>query len=226
MPHVPFLIGSDDHAPFNHPGRLEFYAELKRMYPKAPFVHLGDLFDFHAMSRHQTEVDADSPEEEYKKATEFVKGLTKIWPKGTLILGNHDLIPQRQMASIGLTPTILKASHDLYGLPKSWRIEPLFYVLPGINVLCEHGIGSGGKYGCFSTAVAKRCSFVQGHTHSEAMFKYATNYKDTIFGMNVGCGCDDAALAMRYAKYNTRKGVLAAGVVHSSSQAELIMMVE
>ena len=221
----PTIIGSDDHAPFNVPERLDFYAWVQKKHPGSSFVHAGDLFDFHAMSRHDTEIDADNPDEEYRKAIEFVKGLTKIFPKGTLVLGNHDLIPQRQMVSIGLTPRILKDPRELYGLPKTWEVKPLFHVIPGMNVLVEHGVGSGGKYGCVNTATSKRCSFVQGHTHSNAMIKYMTNYKDTIFAMNVGCGCDDAALAMRYAKYDTSKGVLACGVVASQSEAYLIPMV-
>lgn len=220
----PVIIGSDDHAPFNHEGRLEFYASLKRMNPKASFVHAGDLFDFHAMSRHQTEVDADNPEVEYRRALEFVKGLVKVFPSGVLVLGNHDQIPQRQMTSIGLTPMLLKESRELYGLPKTWRVEPLYYVIKPWNVLVEHGVGSSGKLGCATTALAKRCSYVQGHTHAQACVKYMTNYADTIFGMNVGCGCNEGALAMRYAKHNVHKGVLGAGVVFGPDSAHFVTM--
>ena len=220
----PTIIGSDDHAPFHHEGRLEFYAKMKREYKGADFVHAGDLFDFHAMSRHQTEVDADSPEVEYDKALSFVKDLVKIFPKGTLVLGNHDLIPQRQMKTLGLTTRLLKNCNELYGLPKGWKVESLYHVLP-CGVLVEHGIQSGGLYGCFRTALKKRSSFVQGHAHSQAMYKPTANHVSTIFGLNVGCGCNDGALAMRYGKYNTEKGVLGCGVVHSAEQAELRLMV-
>ena len=220
----PTIIGSDDHAPFQHEARLDFYATVKRRYPKADFVHAGDLFDFHAMSRHQTEVDACSPEEEYEEARSFVKALTKIFPKGNIVLGNHDMIPQRQLASLGMPSVLLKNPNELYGLPKGWNVHPLYYVIEEKNTLVEHGIGSGGMYGCFRTALKKRGSFVQGHTHAHAMVKYAANHASTIFGMNVGCGCDDKALAMRYGKYHPDKGVLACGVVHSEKQAELILM--
>lgn len=224
MKYKPIIIGSDDHAPFHHAGRLDFYAKLKKENRGSRFVHAGDLIDFHAMSRHQTEIDAPNAEIEYVNALTFVKGLVKIFPKGDLVLGNHDMIPQRQMKSMGLTTNLLKNLNELYGLPKGWNIHLRYYVIPEFNVLVEHGIKSGGMYGCFRTAQKKRCSFVQGHTHAHAMVKYGTNYKDTIFGMNVGCGCDDSALAMRYSEYSVDKGVLACGIVNSSSNAHVIPM--
>lgn len=220
----PVIIGSDDHAPFHHEARLEFYASVKRANKGASFVHAGDLIDFHAMSRHPTEIDAPNAEEEYTEALKFTKDLAKIFPKGNLVLGNHDLIPQRQMKSLGLTDRLLKNLNDIYGLPKGWNIHLRYYVLPESGVLVEHGIKSGGMYGCFRTAQKKRCSFVQGHTHAHAMVKYGTNHSDTIFGMNVGCGCSDGALAMRYSEYSTDKGVLACGLVCASDEAYVIPM--
>jgi hypothetical protein len=180
--------------------------------------------DFHSMSRHVTETDALSPQSEYEQAKKWVKKLTTVFPEGELILGNHDFIPQRQMKEINLDPALLRPYNELYGLPEGWNVNPLYYVIPEWDVLCEHGINSAGKFGAINTAVQKRCSYVQGHTHASAGVMYTSNYKSTIFGLNTGWLGDEHSLAVRYAKYSIKKGVLGCGVVWGSEQAEFVPM--
>ena len=100
----------------------------------------------------------------------------------------------------------------------------MYYVVKEWNVLVEHGVGSAGKMGCLNTAILKRCSYVQGHTHSNAAVMYSSNYNSTIFGMNVGWLGDEGSLAVRYAKYAVKKGVLGCGVIYSGEHAEFIPM--
>ena len=221
----PVLIIPDLHAPYHHPQAIEFLKWVHKEFGcQERVVCSGDIMDFHAQSRHVSEVDAWNPKKEYQKAIAFTEELCEVFPKGDLVCGNHDLVPQRQMKEIGLLPSMLKESHDLYGMGEDWNIHPLFHVIDpeGWNVLVEHGIGSGGKYGCANTAKEKRCSYVQGHTHSAAAVIYSSNYNSTIFGMNVGCLVDHESLAMRYGKYGTRKGVLGCGLVYSGQSAEFI----
>ena len=222
----PVLIMPDIHAPYHHPDAIEFLKWAYQSRGCGSVVNVGDLFDFHAMSRHVTEIDAPNAEKEYDRALEFVAELTDVFPEGDLVLGNHDLIPQRQMKDIGLSTRILKSHNELYGLPKGWTVHPHYYVIKpdSWNVLVEHGIGSAGKYGCANTAKEKRCSYVQGHVHSAVAVIYSTNHENTIFGMNAGCLVDSGSLAMRYGKYGVKKGVLACGVVYSGSHAEVITM--
>ena len=223
----PVLIIPDLHAPYNHSQAIPF---LKWVYEvrgcRKRVVGTGDIMDFHSMSRHVHETDASSPTLEYRKALEFTAEFCEAFPEGDLVLGNHDLIPQRQMKEIGLPSSLLVSHNSLYGMSDGWKIHPLYHVIDpdGWDVLVEHGIGSGGKYGCANTAKEKRCSYVQGHTHSAAAVIYSTNHESTIFGMNVGCLVDSDSLAMRYGKYGTRKGVLGCGVVYSGSHAEFVPM--
>lgn len=221
----PILILPDLHAPYHHPDALEFLAWVHETRGCADrVVSVGDLYDFHSMSRHISETDAMNAEKEYAKAMEFVSDLTDLFPEGDLVLGNHDLIPQRQMKELGLISTLLKESNEMYGLPEGWSIHPHYHVIEPFDVLVEHGMGSSGKYGCSNTAINKRCSYVQGHTHSAAAVIYHQNHNSLIFGMNVGCLVDSSSLAMRYGKYGTRKGVLGCGVVYSGEHAEFIPM--
>ena len=223
----PICIHPDVHAPYNHPDAIEFFRWVQDWRGcQERVVNVGDLADFHSMSRFNSETDALNATVEYERFLEFADEYSKAFPVGDMVLGNHDTIPQRQMKELGLLTSILKVDNELYGLPDTWNIHPLYHVIDpdGWNILVEHGIGSSGKYGCANTAKEKRCSYVQGHTHSAAAVIYSTNHESTIFGMNVGCCVDSSSLAMRYGKYGTRKGVLACGVVYGGSHAEVITM--
>lgn len=219
----PILVIPDTHIPYHHPQMIPFLKWVQKKWGcRKRVIHVGDLLDFHSMSRHTNEPDCMSPEEEYQRSIEFVAEFGEHFPEGDLVVGNHDAIPQRQMKDIGLAPSMLKTMNDLYGLPSGWDVHPLYHVIPEWNVLVEHGIGSAGKMGCLNTAIVKRCSYVQGHTHSNAAVMFSSNYNSTIFGMNVGWLGDEGSLAVRYARYATKKGVLGCGVIHSSEYAEFI----
>jgi hypothetical protein len=128
------------------------------------------------------------------------------------------------MVEAGLAVDMLKTPNDLYNMPEGWNIHPLYHVIDpdGWDVLVEHGIGSGGRYGCANTSKEKGCSYVQGHTHSSAAVIYKETYRDVTFGMNVGCLVDSSSFAFKYAKHTVRKGTLGCGVVYSGSHAEFI----
>lgn len=221
----PILVVPDTHIPYNHPDMIPFLKWVQKTKGcRRRVVHVGDLMDFHSMSRHTTEQDSPSPEDEYNRAKEIVEEFAEEFPEGDLVLGNHDCIPQRQMKEVGLAPSMLKDYRELYGLPKGWDIHPLYHLIDEWNVLVEHGVGSAGKMGCLNTAILKRCSYIQGHTHSNAAVMFSSNYNSTIFGMNVGWLGSEGSLAVRYAKYHVKKGVLGCGVVYSSEYAEFIPM--
>ena len=57
---------------------------------------------------------------------------------------------------------------------------------------------------------------VIGHTHSSAGVHYTANERDTIFGMNVGCGIDVKRYAFAYGKDFPRKPIISCGVVSST----------
>ncbi len=218
----PVLVFSDTHAPYQHVKALEFLQDTYSAHGCGSVVCAGDFFDHHAMSRFVSETDSPSPEVEYQKALEWSDSVNKAFPTGVLVEGNHDAIPSRQIKLLGLAPGILKEKNELYGLSAGWKIEPLYHTIFNGAVLIEHGIGSGGMYGAINTAIAKRSSFCQGHTHSYAMVAYRSNYRDTIFGMNCGCLFDADSLAARYGQYAKWKGVLGCGIVYAPNHAEFI----
>ena len=218
----PVLVFSDTHAPYHHKDALDFLEDTYKKWGCGSIVCAGDIFDFHSQSRFNTECDAYNPRQEYSLALEFTADLCKRFSKGVLVPGNHDTIPHRQMASIGLDPMLLKSDGEFFGFSNGWKVAPLYHTIFDGKVLVEHGLGSAGMYGAIRTAEAKRTSFVQGHIHSHAMVKYLMNYQDKIFGMNVGWLGDEASLAARYGRHNKYKGVLGCGVVVGPEEAYFI----
>ena len=212
-------VFSDTHFPFVHPNYLKFLVDTFIYYKVTDIICTGDLVDNHAISRHQTEVDAMGGVSEYTLAKKYVKQYIKTFPKLKLCLGNHDRIPQRQGATLGLHTGFMKSFEESWNLPKGWKISDQFIFN---NVLYDH-YGSG-KDGAINRALVERTSTVTGHTHSWANIKYTANNRSLIFGMNVGCGIDVVAYAFAYGKQARYKPNLACGIVISDCEAYLIPM--
>ena len=212
-------VFSDTHFPFVHDNFLEFLTDTFIKYGVTDIVCCGDIVDNHAISRHQTETVAMGGLTEYQLATDYIKQYVKAFPKLKLTLGNHDLIPQRQAATLGLGGNFIKSFSDIWQLPKEWDIDETFVIN---NVLYNHY--SSGKDGAINRALNERMSTVTGHTHSWANIKYSANERDIIFGMNVGCGIDNEAYAFAYGKNARYKPNLACGIVVSSSEAYVVPM--
>lgn len=221
----PYLIIPDTHAPYNHKDAIKFLKEVYNKYKcNDTVIHIGDIFDFHAISHYSKELDAPTAKDEYAKALQFSKELCRTFPKGVLILGNHDCRVKSQLKEIGVPTEMVKDYKDLLGLSKGWKVEPLCHIIKEFDVLCEHGNNSTGAIGALSTAIFKRTSFVQGHAHSAAGVLYSANHKSLIFGLNVGCLVDNTSIGMAYGEYMKKKGVLGCGLVFSGNHAEFIPM--
>jgi len=216
------VIG-DIHLPFELEGYLPFIIKNFIKHKVTDIVFIGDLIDNHAISRHINSTSAMSPVQEYELALEKVKKWTTTFPKAKLCIGNHDSIPSRQLAELGIPPLFLKDYKSLWNLPKEWEIDVEF-VIDDVNYF--HGLGSMSKDGALNTAIFNRISTVQGHSHSYLGCKYLANKRDTVFGMNVGCGIDVESYAMEYGKNYIKKPTLGCGVVYSSVEAYAIPFIE
>lgn len=214
------VIG-DTHIPFEHPRYLDFVYDTFRKNKVTKVVHIGDLSDNHAISRHQTETCALSPEEEYEVTKERIQRWVEAFPDVTMMKGNHDNIPARQLATLGIPECYLKSYNDLWGLPDTWEIVEEAVIS---NVWYFHGVGSTGKTPAFNRALNNRMSTVQGHAHSAFGCMYHANQKDIVFGLDVGCGIDNDKYAFRYGKPFPKKPILGCGIVYNDTQAVAIPM--
>ena len=134
----------------------------------------------------------------------------EAFPVAYVCLGNHDQLPYRKAFTAGLPKSWLKNFGDLIQAPKEWIFAERHIIN---DVIYEHGIGSNGDMAAVNRAKENRMSTVMGHGHSFAGVRYLSSTKDTIFGMNVGCGINEESYAAAYGRFQSRRPVISCGVV-------------
>jgi predicted phosphodiesterase len=217
----PIGVFGDPHIPFDHPNYLQFVIDTFKHYRVGRVVCVGDLVDHHALSRFLSETCAKGSYDELDMAIERVQAYTKAFPKVNMCLGNHDEIPYRQAATVGIGRRYMKSFHEILELPKTWILDEEFIIN---NVLFKHGINCTGKDGALNTAINERMSTVIGHSHSHGGCKYSANKRNLIFGMNVGCGINVTAYAFAYGKNSKFRPTLGCGIVFNESNAIFVPM--
>jgi predicted phosphodiesterase len=208
------IIG-DTHLPYEHEGYLEFCQSIFEQYDVDTVVHIGDMFDNHALSFHDSEPVLQGVTGEYEDARERAKAWYEAFPEATLIQGNHDRIPARQLRKMGMEPSIfLRPIEDLFGMPKGWDVQDSIEI---DNVLYHHGETAGGVNGFRLDCQARMRCTVTGHNHSNAGISATATDQELVWGMAVGCGVDHAHMAFAYGKHFKNKPILACGVVIDGS---------
>jgi predicted phosphodiesterase len=219
--HKPIGVFGDVHIPFDHPNYLQFVKDTFDKFGVSEVICLGDLVDHHAISRHQSETCAKGAYDELDEAIQRVAEYTKVFPNVRMCRGNHDDIPERQAATIGIGSRYLKEFSALFELPETWIIKNAFIV---DGVLYKHGLNCLGKDGAINTAILERMSTVIGHSHAFGGVKYSANNRNIIFGLNAGCGIDIDAYAFAYGKHAKYRPTLGCGIVFNNSYATFIPM--
>lgn len=217
------LVIGDTHFPGQHDRYLSFILETANRFSIDRFIHIGDLVDFHYISRHPVEPDAVNPIQELGAAKEEVSKWVYHIPDLVICQGNHDMIPYRQAKTLGIPDVFLKGLPELLDTPDTWKWQPRW--IYGKTVF-EHGIGSNGMYGAKHTANKYRTNYVQGHTHSYAGVWWLDSPFDSIFGMQVGCGIDTTKYHARYGREIFKHDVaLGCGVILDADTAAIPLYV-
>jgi len=216
------LVIADSHLPFEEKGYLEFCLKIQRENNCGTVVHIGDLVDNHAISYHESDPNLSSAKDEMDKVDSVLKDWFKAFPKLTLTKGNHDILVDRKGKTSGLPERCFRPFREIWQLPKGWK--DCFEVVID-NVLYKHGTGNSGKLAHLNLAIANRMSTVMGHSHSFAGIAYSASPKDCIFGMNVGSGVDNSALAFAYGKDLKNKPIVSCGVVFNGENPQIFRMV-
>jgi hypothetical protein len=115
------LVVSDLHLPYQHRDAFDFLAALNDYYKFERFLCVGDIFDHHAPSYHESETDAMNPEDEFEAATDSAHALQTLFPEMSITVGNHDAIPVRQAKTVGLPLGMLSDFNRVYGLKQGWK---------------------------------------------------------------------------------------------------------
>lgn len=204
------VIG-DTHLPYEKEGYLEFCQETFDAWDVDTIVHIGDMFDNHSLSFHDSEPNLHNVFGEYESAYERAKDWYEAFPTATLIMGNHDRIPMRQLKKLGMEPTIfMRPFEELMGMPKGWVCEDSVII---DDVLYHHGETSTGVNGFRKDCETRMRCTVSGHNHSNAGISATATDQELVWGMAVGCGVDHAHMAFAYGKHFAKKPIIACGVV-------------
>ena len=209
------LVIGDLHEPFCLDGYLEHCIETYNKYKCNEVVFIGDIIDNHASSYHETDPDGHSAGQELKMAIQRIKQWYSVFPKATVIIGNHDRLIMRKAYSSGLSKMWIKDYAEVLGTP-GWNFTDSIEI---DNVLYIHGEGGTAR------ARVRRDlqSIVQGHLHSQAYIDWCVGAKFKLFGMQTGCGIDHRSYAMAYGKEGP-KPAIACGVILQGEVPINIMM--
>lgn len=214
------LVIGDLHAPVTRKHYLRFCKDVYKKKKCNKVVFIGDVVDWTSISFHAANPECPGPADEYRLALQCIQKWHRAFPKATVVIGNHDRRPHRKAEKEGIFPKLLRNYDEVWKTPK-WKwvtsciIDSVFYC---------HGDGKGGGMSpAFNTAKNMGMSVVMGHFHSKGGIKWLVNPLRRWFGLDVGCGIDDAAFAFAYAKEQTYRSVISCGVVRNGKGDHVMM---
>jgi predicted phosphodiesterase len=204
------IIG-DTHEPYTHPDYRSWVHDIFDKNGVNYVIHIGDLIDHHALSFHDSEPALKGAQGEYIDAMDRLEPWKKTFDQMTLVTGNHDLIPRRQIKKLGLNPDMwMRPLSQVYDFPRDW-VEVDQIELDG--VIYHHGHTALGVNGFRNDAKARMQNSVSGHCHSNLGISYTASYHRLVWGMAVGCGVDIRSMAFAYGKDFKNRPILGCGVV-------------
>lgn len=192
------LILSDLHLPWQHPNAFAFCCAVYEQYGCDSVASVGDIVDYHNISRHETDPYMPSAMDEYLRAKDEIHKWHSRFPNMLIAEGNHDTIPHRQLKALGIPDAFLKDPNELWGVPATdwkWASRHTLGVYNGAPVYMMHGVGSS----CNTMANrAIGAHLVGGHHHSYAGIVYNPTPVGNFWAMTVGCLVDPTSRAFRY----------------------------
>lgn len=204
------IIG-DTHLPFELAGYLEFCQGVFEAWDVDTVVHIGDFTDNHSLSFHDSEPMLHNVHGELEDAIERAQAWYEAFPELTLVEGNHDAIPARQLRKLGMEPNIfLKPMRDLLEMPKGWTLVDELDI---DGVLYHHGHTATGVNGFRNDSKNRMRCTVSGHNHSNLGVSYTATDQELVWGMAVGCGVNHKSMAFAYGRHFKQKPVIGCGVV-------------
>lgn len=196
------LVIGDLHLPFCLKKALEFAKRTYKENDITDVIFIGDIMDNHYTGYHESDPDGYSANDELVYAKREVQKWAKAFPNASLIMGNHDRIPNRKAFTGGISKKWIKTIDEVLNIP--WSIHDSITIG---NFFFTHGDGQQAK----SRSVDLSMSVVQGHYHSKFFCQMVSaNRKNITYAIQTGCLVDHNAFAMAYGK---RGKAMARGLV-------------
>ena len=215
------IIG-DTHLPYELDGYMDWCKSVFDAEGVNKVIHIGDLFDNHALSFHDSEPALKGARGEYIDALERLEPWKETFPEMTVVRGNHCIIPARQLKKIGLDPDIyLRPNSVVYEFPTGWKeVEEI--EIDG--VLYHHGHTSCGVNGFRNDAKNRMQNTVSGHAHGNLGISWTACHHRAVWGMAVGCGIDNSKMAFAYGKHFKNKPIVGCGIVRGGKDPRTYAM--
>jgi len=213
------LVIGDLHEPFCRKDYLEHCIQVYSEFDCNHVIFIGDIIDNHYASYHETDPDGMGGGDELDLTIKKIAKWYDMFPKADVVLGNHDRVVMRKAFSGGISKRWIRDFGDVLETP-GWNFELDFEY---DNVVYTHGEGGGGINGALQKALNKRKSIVQGHWHTECHVRWNVSDIDRVFALQPGCGVDDRAYALAYAKNVTKKSIISCGVVKYNGTLPIII---
>jgi len=198
------LVVGDLHEPFCLDGYLEWNKHIYKKYNCSHPIFLGETIDNHALSFHESDLDAMSAKDELEKAQRKLQKWHKTFPKADVCIGNHDALPFRKGQTGGIPKAWIKEYKDVLGTP-TWTFNEEFIYH---DVLFVHGTAQKAR----TRARNNLQSVVQGHYHTEQYLEYFVGMDRSIYALQIGCGIDKNSYAAAYGKH-FKKQVIGSAVI-------------
>lgn len=201
----------DPHLPYESPGLMSFLRDIK--VKQGPFDHvvcLGDMYDMICFSKFPKDPDCDSLNQEIDSARIQTEALAKIFPKMTVLVGNHEARFIKRAAESNIPSKFLRKIEDIMEFPNGWKYVDRVEI---DGVLFEHGESVSGRAALDSLIQLHRQNCVIGHLHSLAGIKYMNNGNKTVWAAAFGCLVDPDALVFKYGRHSKDKPVRGCGII-------------
>ena len=203
------LIIGDTHLPYEKEGYLQFCMEQYKLFNCDTVIHIGDLVDSHATSRHPSVPDAYSPGDELNYSIDKLKSWYKAFPNMKVCIGNHDVRANKIASDAKIASKWIKDYNEVLEVP-TWEFREYFEIGDTVYI---HGTGTTGMTAAYTRALNLGKNVVIGHLHTEASIIHHRLRDAVVFGMIVGCGVDETSYGMNYAKNFPKKSIISCGLV-------------
>ncbi len=203
------LVIGDVHEPVARKLYLQFCKDLYYEWGCDSVMIMGDIADWHAVSFHAHHPEMPGPTDEFDLAYDKIQRWYRAFPNAKVCIGNHDERLIRLAESVNIPARFLRNYKDIWDTPGwDWAY---FHIIDDIYYF--HGAGNGGVHPAYNAAKKMLMSVVMGHNHKASGIKWIASPQRRIFGMDVGCGIDDTAMAFAYGKHIINRSIISAGVV-------------
>ncbi len=196
------LVLPDLHAPHTDLDLLEKVAHFNNTIYKADtIVQLGDLFDFYSLSNYIKSTKADNGAREVTAATKQIKAIAKLFPKMTVLMGNHEARLAKRASEAGIDSRFLRNIMDVVEAPKTWKYYDEEDYIEIDGVIYTHGFLSNPR----AHAEYFNAPVVMGHLHAHMGINYIARKNSCIYSMCPGFIADIDSLVFQYGplkKYN------------------------